>query len=114
MLIGRARVGKSTIKSLFVDPTIVPDDLTFKADTKGPVFESFHAKDNQIVLNIIDTFGLFERSNNDIDIRDNETILKTIGICINQEITKFHGVCFCVAITEGINQQDIEVNYFGK
>jgi predicted GTPase len=78
--------------------------LTLKSGTKDPVFESYHVKDNQVVLNIIDTSGLFERSNNEIDIRDNETILKTIGICINREITKFHVVCFCVAITEGINQ----------
>jgi len=64
---------------------IDPDNLTLKSGTKDPIFGSFHAKDNQFVLNIIDIPGLFERSNNEIDIRDNESILKTIGICTNQQ-----------------------------
>ena len=119
MLLGRTRTGKSTIKSLLVDPTVVPDDMTLKSGTKDPLFESFHVRDNQIVLNIIDTPGLFEHSNNQVDIRDNETILRTIKICANREITKFHVICFCVAITAGINEQDIQslkllVDFLGK
>jgi GTPase Era involved in 16S rRNA processing len=108
MLIGRTRTGKSTIKSLLVDPTVVPSDLTLKSDTREPIFESFHVKDNQVVLNVIDTPGLFEHSNTEIDIRDNDAILRTIELCANREITKFHVVCFCVAITAGINREDIE------
>lgn len=108
MFIGRSRTGKSTIKSILVDPTIVPDDLTLKSGTRNPLFETFHIYDNQIVLNIIDTPGLFERSTEIIDIRDNEAILNTIEVCINREITKFHVICFCVAITVGINQEDID------
>jgi GTP-binding protein EngB required for normal cell division len=119
LLIGRTRTGKSTIKSLLVDPTVVPDDLTLKSGTKDPLFESFHIGDNSIVLNIIDTPGLFEHGNTEIDPRDNQKILNTIEICANREITKFHVVCFCVAITIGINQEDIEslkllVNFLGK
>jgi GTP-binding protein EngB required for normal cell division len=119
MLIGRTRVGKSTMKSLLVDPTVVPDDSTLKSGTREPLFESFHVHDNHIVLNIIDTPGLFEHGNDEIDVRDNETILHTIEICANREITKFHVVCFCVAITAGINREDIDslkllVEFLGK
>jgi len=107
MLIGRTRTGKSTIKRLLVDPTTVPNDLTLKSDTRDPVFESFHINDNKIILNVIDTPGLFEHSNTEVDMRDNETIMRTIEICANRELTKFHVICFCVAITTGINKEDI-------
>jgi hypothetical protein len=108
MLIGRTRTGKSTIRALLVDPTKVPEELTLKSDTKDPLFESFHASDNKMVLNIIDTPGLFERGTNEIDIRDNDTILRTISFCVNMEITKFHVICYCIAITNGINAEDIK------
>ena len=118
ILIGRTRTGKSTIKSLLVDPTIVPEDLTLKADTRDPVFESFHVRDKDIILNIIDTPGLFEHGTTEMTIRDNGTILHTISLCANREITKLHAICFCVAITVGINQEDITslkilVDFFG-
>lgn len=107
MLIGRTRTGKSTIKSLLVNPTVVPSDLTLKSDTRDPVFESFHINENNMVLNIIDTPGLFEHGNTEVDVRDNQVIMRTIEICANREITKFHAICFCVAITTGINKEDI-------
>ena len=108
MLIGRTRTGKSTIKMLLVDPTTVPSDLTLKSDTRDPVFESFHINENGMILNVIDTPGLFEHSNSEVDMRDNQMIMRTIEICANRELTKFHVICFCVAITTGINKEDIE------
>lgn len=119
LLIGRSRTGKSTIKSLLVDPTVVPDDLSLKAGTRDPLFESFHVGDNHMVLNIVDTPGLFEHGTKEIDIRDNASILKTIEICVNRELTKFHVICFCAAITVGINKEDIEslkllIPFFGE
>ncbi len=119
LLIGRVRTGKTTIKSLLVNPTTVPKDLTLKADTKDPNFQAFHLQEKNTVLNVIDTPGLFERSNNEIDIRDNVTILTMIKACAYMEIVKFHAICFCVSLTSGINQEDIEsikalIKYFGK
>ncbi|CAF1605094.1 unnamed protein product, partial [Didymodactylos carnosus] len=107
LLIGRTRTGKSTIKSLLVNPTSVPDQLTLKSGTRESHFQAFHLQENDTVLNIIDTPGLFEHSNNEVDIRDNEVILKTIGLCMTMEITKFHAICFCVSIVAGINREDI-------
>jgi GTP-binding protein EngB required for normal cell division len=119
LIIGRTRTGKSTIKSLLIDPTEPPNDLTLKSDTKGAKFQSFHLEEKHTVINIIDTPGLFERGNNEVDIRDNETILQTIAMCINMEITKFHVICFCVSLTSGINKEDITslellIDYLGK
>jgi len=75
-------------------------------------------EENDTVLNIIDTPGLFEHSNREVDIRDNEYILKTIGFCMNMEITKFHAICYCVSLTTGISEEDINslrllIDYFG-
>ncbi len=108
MLIGRTRTGKSTIKSLLVDPTKIPEEMTLRSGTREPLFESFHADDNSMVLNIIDTPGLFERGTDEIDLRDNDTILRTISFCMNMEITKFHVICYCIAISNGINAEDIK------
>ena len=119
LIIGRSRTGKSTIKSLLVNPTKVPKDLTLKADTKQAQFCSFHLQRDNVVLNIIDTPGLFERNTNEVDIRDNDAILSTIGTCINMEITKFHVVCFAVSLSNGINNEDIKslellIGYLGN
>jgi GTP-binding protein EngB required for normal cell division len=118
LLIGRTRTGKSTIKSLLVNPANVPNDMTLKSGTRDPQFQAFHLQKDDVILNIIDTPGLFEHSNNEIDIRDNDMILKTIGFCINMEIAKFHAICFVVSLTAGINQEDIMalellIDYFG-
>jgi hypothetical protein len=72
-----------------------------------------------MVLNIIDTPGLFERGGSEIDLRDNDTILRTISFCMNMEITKFHVICYCIAITNGINAEDIKslellIEHFGR
>ena len=119
LLIGHSCAGKSTIKSLLLDPTAVPDEQSLKSSTKNQLFESFHIDDNNMVLNIVDIPDLFERGTGKINVRDNETILRTIGICANRELTNFHAICFCVAITVGINQEDIEsfkllINFFGE
>ena len=108
MIIGRTRTGKSTIKALLMNPTKVSDEMTLKSGTKDPQFQSFHIRQEEVVLNIIDTPGLFEHSDVESDIRPNEAIMKGIELCANMEITKFHVVCFCVAITTGINSQDVE------
>ena len=61
LLIGCSRTGKSTIKSLFVDPSVIPDDLSLREETKRePVVESFHVSEKHIILNIIDAPSLFE------------------------------------------------------
>ncbi|CAF4118336.1 unnamed protein product, partial [Rotaria magnacalcarata] len=108
MLIERTRTGKSTIKSLLVDPTVVPTDLTLKSDSRDPLFETFHVSDNKIVLNIIDTPGLFEHGDDEMKLRDNDAILNTIEVCVNRGITKFHVVCFCAAVTAGLKREDID------
>jgi GTP-binding protein EngB required for normal cell division len=109
ILVGRTRTGKSTIKSLLVNPTTVPEDLKIVAGTKSPTLESYHVTRKNVVLNIIDTPGFVERGTDELDARDNDNILKIIDECINQELTKCHVICFCIAITCGINEQDFQI-----
>jgi GTPase Era involved in 16S rRNA processing len=108
MIIGRTRSGKSTIKSLLLDPTEVPGELTLKSGTRDALIESFHIADIDATLNIIDTPGLFERGSDTNSIRNNEAILKTIEKCANLEITSFNMICFCAVITAGINGEDVQ------
>lgn len=107
MIIGRTRSGKTTIKSLMLDPTIVPDELTLKSGTREPLIESFHIADIDATLNIIDTPGLFERGSEEDSLRDNDAILTTIEKCANMEITIFNVICFCISINAGINGEDV-------
>jgi GTP-binding protein EngB required for normal cell division len=118
LIIGRTRTGKSTIKSLLVDPTNVPDEMRLASDTREPQFQAFHLEEGNIVLNIIDTPGLFQIGFKKEDIRDNDVILRTIGMCVNMEITKFHVICFCISLVDDFNSTDIQalnllIDYFG-
>lgn len=78
------------------------------SETKGPVFTSFVIPNANLVLNIIDTPGVFERSNKQELIRSDEAILQAIVQCVNLELTKFHLVCFAFSMTAGIQRDDME------
>jgi len=78
-LIGRTRTGKSTIKSLLMNPTNVLNELTLKSDTNEPHFQAFHLEEDDVVLNIIDTPDLFQENDKKLEIRDN----KISGVVLN-------------------------------
>lgn len=118
MLVGHERTGKSTVKALLVDPTTVSRGPTLVAETRQPRIESLYLNDCKMELNIIDTPGLLERCYSEYDSRDIESLLYTIEICVNREITKFHVICFCMSVTHGITQKDIYsirilIDFFG-
>ena len=118
MLVGRTLTGKSTVKALLIDPTTIPPNFSLASDTKDPLLESLYLNDCQMMLNIIDTPGLFQTCRRGVDARDNETILRTIGSYINHEINKLHVICFCMPIACGLNLDDINsikllIDFFG-
>lgn len=92
---------------MLVDPTEVPDEMTLISGTKEPVFQSYFVDDVKMVLNVIDTPGVFEHNSMESLIRSNETIMEAIEKCINLEITKFHLVCFAFSMTAGIQADDV-------
>ncbi|UJR17420.1 hypothetical protein I4U23_004315 [Adineta vaga] len=109
ILLGRTRTGKSTIKSLLVNPTTIPEDFSLFAGTESPIVESYHVTGKNVMLNIIDTPGFVERGTDKLEARNDEYILNILDECINREFTKCHVICFCIAITCGINDQDIQI-----
>jgi GTPase Era involved in 16S rRNA processing len=108
LIVGRTRTGKSTVKGILIDPTNVPSEMTILSDTREATFESFMIEDLGLVVNIIDTPGVFEYCDQEDLIRSNEVILRAIEKCINHEITKFHLVCFAFSMTAGIQTDDIK------
>ena len=82
--------------------------MNILSDTREATFESFMIDDLAIVLNIIDTPGVFEYCDREDLVRSNEIILQSIEKCINHEITKFHLVCFAFSMTAGIQADDIK------
>ena len=107
VIIGRSKTGKSTIKSMLVNPTKVPTELSLISDTREASIESYFIDGTNFLLNIIDTPGLFESYSDEAMVRDNGTILKVIEKCINLEITKFHLICFAFSMPAGIQSDDV-------
>ncbi|CAF1544925.1 unnamed protein product [Adineta ricciae] len=108
VIIGRSRTGKSTIKSMLIDPTAEPKDLSLRAGTIDASMESFFVDDQNLVLNIIDTPGVYEHQSAEAIVRDNQKIMEAIEKCINLEITKYHLICFAFSMPAGIQSDDID------
>lgn len=108
VIIGRSRTGKSTIKSMLVNPAATPVDISLLSGTREATMESYFIDSENLILNIIDTPGVFEHNSEQALIRDNAQIMTTIEKCINLEITKFHLICFAFSMPAGIQSDDIE------
>jgi predicted GTPase len=119
LLLGRTLTGKSTLKSVLVDPTTMAKGIYPWLEGGDPHIESFNVHSEQIVLNIIDTPGMFERCS-DADLkRSNEAILQTMKVFIQRAVTELHVICFCIAVIDGLNSDDIKsirllYEYFGE
>jgi hypothetical protein len=109
LLVGRTLTGKSTFKSVLVDPTTICEKRSLFSGTKNPLFEPFSIDGEQIVLNVIDTPGLFERRREATDIRDNATILESIRMCVNRKVTQFHVICYFISVLCGMDESDLQV-----
>ncbi len=107
ILIGRTGSGKSTLKSMLIDPSILPDDATLSSTGKDPLFESLYVSETGTVLNVIDTPGLFDHIPSSFDRFDNETISRESEMDAAYEITEVHVICFCISVKNGIMEKDI-------
>lgn len=129
VLIGRSRSGKSTFKKTLVNPTLVTADMTIFSDTKEAGVESFliyaptsfqtdpsavgragETSSNHfipVVLNVMDTPGLSEKSENGSGRKDEE-LLDVIGKAMNKEMNQYHAIFFCASLESGSNKDDLE------
>lgn len=129
VLIGRSRSGKSTFKKMLVNPTLVTADMTIFSDTKQASVQSFlmyapdsfdgdssavsrngETNDNHsipVVLNVMDTPGLSEKSESGAGRSDQE-LLDIIGKALNKEMNQYHAIFLCTSLESGSNKDDLE------
>jgi len=112
MFVGKTRSGKSTALDTLKTPwNFVTQSSIFSetADAKISYFtvEVGEKEKFNFNINIIDTPGLFEVSDNG-KARDNEVLEDLVLKCMNAEITKIHAIYFVISYTGCINPQDIE------
>ena len=107
LLLGGTHGGKSTLKSVLIDPTTVAEKLSLMSDPRGAMFESFNVVGEQIILNIIDTPGLSQLASLKTDVRGDQSILEIIKTCVKQEVTKLHVICFCISLRFGLTEEGI-------
>lgn len=134
VLVGRSRAGKSTVRKTLIDPKSPSSQLNLYAETKDVDAVSLQVNQesyrqtsekqilsseyHSIVLNIVNTPGLFE-VNKDVHLaRNNTQLLMTISNGLARIGTSYHYICFCISIVDGIRKEDVDtlnnvLIYFG-
>jgi len=105
LLIGRSCTGKSTFKNVLADPTRIPDTLKSYSQTEFPIFEQYTVSGTDVIINFIDTPGLFQQTKS---LPDNITIMQLIDGYIRSKVTQLHFVCFCLSMETKINTDDLQ------
>ena len=105
LLIGRTRIGKTTLKDVLANPTAIPSD----EKTEFPQFEQFAVTGTDTILNFIDTPGLFQRTQTASGLPDNMTLIQLIESYIRSKVNQLHFVCFCISIETPVLAEDLEV-----
>ena len=105
LLIGRTQIGKSTMKSLLTDPTSM-DEVT---RSEFPSFEQFAVTGTDVIMNFIDTPGLFQNRAMNSSLPDNNTLIHLIDSYVRSKVEQLHFVCFCMSISSEICNEDLEV-----
>ena len=58
------------MKSLLLNPTRIPEELTLFSRTETPTLDSYYVAHKNTVLNIMDTPGVGEGGNDGFEVRD--------------------------------------------
>jgi GTP-binding protein EngB required for normal cell division len=104
LLIGRSQIGKSTFKTVLADPTRISDAMKDSSQTEFPLFEQYAVKGTDMIINFIDTPGLFQQTKS---LPDNTTIMQLIDGYIRSKVTQLHFVCLCISIETKLNEDDL-------
>jgi GTP-binding protein EngB required for normal cell division len=104
LLIGRSQIGKSTFKSVLADPTRISDTMKSSSQTEFPLFEQYAVKGTDMIINFIDTPGLFQQTKS---LPDNTTIMQLIDGYIRSRVTQLHFVCLCTSMETKLNEEDL-------
>lgn len=106
LLIGRSQIGKSTLKSVLADPTQILDQSQSYVQTEFPLFEQYSVNGMDMIVNFIDTPGLFQQTKN---LPDNTTLMTLIDGYIRSKVTQLHFVCFCISMEMKVNNDDLQI-----
>ena len=106
LLLGRSQIGKSTFKSILADPTQIPDETKPYVQTEFPLFEQYNVKGMDLIINFIDTPGLFQQTKT---LPDNATLMTLIDGYIRSRVTQLHFVCFCISMETKVNTDDLHI-----
>ena len=106
LLLGRSQIGKSTFKSVLADPMFIADPSKPYSQTEFPLFEQYSVKGTDLIINFIDTPGLFQQTKG---LPDNATIMQLIDGYIRSRLTQLHFVCFCISMDSKVITDDLHI-----
>jgi GTP-binding protein EngB required for normal cell division len=106
LLIGRSCIGKTTFKSVLADPAGIPDLIKSYSQTEFPIFDQYTVSGKDLILNFIDTPGLFQQTKS---FPDNTTIMQLIDSYIRSKVTQLHFVCCCISLESKLNTEDLHI-----
>jgi len=111
VLIGKSGSGKSTFLKSLLAPNYTCK-MAFYSQTKIPTYYTIplfdEEKQKTWIVNIIDTPGLCEKLAKQEDIRNDDIILDSVSVCIRNQVTKIHCVCFFYE-AGGMTDEDLAV-----
>lgn len=101
LLLGRSRSGKTTLRQMMKDPTLVCDESSLLSKSDTIEMETIELGKSNISLTIVDTNGLCGR------VEDYEKLLMIRQATAKNGIDNFHFICYCLSLEAGIRQQDV-------
>ncbi|UJR17551.1 hypothetical protein I4U23_004447 [Adineta vaga] len=116
VLLGRTRVGKTTLMKVIQNPLYRPDMPSIFSETGRVNIHQFvtNHKNRHYSFTIIDSPGLYECMRHDGRPLTNETVKHLLDNCITQDVTHIHAFAFVFSIQGSINDEDIQSMIFIK
>eukprot|EP01087_Luapelamoeba_hula_P002868 TRINITY_DN1267_c0_g1_i2.p1 TRINITY_DN1267_c0_g1~~TRINITY_DN1267_c0_g1_i2.p1 ORF type:complete len:566 (+),score=119.61 TRINITY_DN1267_c0_g1_i2:144-1841(+) len=120
VFLGRSRAGKTTAMYVLSDPFVTVTTQSIFSQTRkasirhftvknaSPQQQQQHPHQKRYIMNLIDTPGLFERSQNPQQARTNAVILSTIATCLDSHIRHIHALFFVCSFQSGLNHEDVQ------
>ncbi|CAF1544911.1 unnamed protein product [Adineta ricciae] len=113
LLLGRSKSGKTTLKQMIKDPTLVSHESNLLSDSDTIEIETMELEKSNLSLTIVDANGLCGRP------EDYEKLSMIRQVTAKRGIDNFHCICYCLSLEAGIRQQDIAavkniINCYGE
>jgi GTP-binding protein EngB required for normal cell division len=119
LLMGKTRVGKTTIARVIENPCYLPPSAKLYSETKEITIHTvattiFNHENIISCFNIIDTPGMFDKVNKSNKSLSNQQIKRAIDKCISEDVTNIHLFAFVINLQTNLDKQDIQSMIFVK